>query len=93
MDKPLSQIRCHEYSCLAKGCLVMDVYSDFTIPAFRRHVTIFILRYCLIIRRGHVNIYLVLSKFIYTATLLLTFNGVSVLYFVVFSSPNKFTST
>jgi hypothetical protein len=26
--------------CLANRCLAMNVYSDFTIPAFGRHVTL-----------------------------------------------------
>jgi hypothetical protein len=28
-------------TCLPNRCLAMNVYSEFTIPAFRRHVTIF----------------------------------------------------
>jgi hypothetical protein len=59
-------------------------------------IRIFILRFCPMIRRGHVNIlvYLFFSMFIYRATSLLTFSRTSVLYFVVFIlSPNKFTST
>jgi hypothetical protein len=36
--------------CLPSRCLGMSVYSDFTIPAFRRHVTIcFNVFYCIII--------------------------------------------
>jgi hypothetical protein len=34
--------------CLPSRCLAMNVYSDFTIPAFRRHVTVLLLNYSLI---------------------------------------------
>jgi hypothetical protein len=38
---PYQTIRCLANRVLASRCLAMDVYSDFTLPAFGRHVTIY----------------------------------------------------
>jgi hypothetical protein len=36
----LAKVRCLANGVLASRCLAMDIYSDFIIPAFSRHVTV-----------------------------------------------------